>query len=141
MPTQVVQIGISLMKRIEEKKFIEMIRQIGITVDSKYPESAELTFQEDSEISRFWEIPEEARRIPCFVDTILAALDPWESIYVWKHMGSWVTSVKGERVNDDVQAVLYKGIGITENNADILRFKRTELAELFALVFNQLVFG
>jgi len=129
------------MKGIKEKKFIEMIRQKGMSVDSRYPESAELTFQEGSEISRFWEIPEEARRIPYFVDTTLAALDPWESIYVWKHMGSWNTSVDGERLNDDVQAVLYKGIGITENNADVLVFRRNELAELVALTFNQLLFG
>ena len=129
------------MKRIEEKQFIKMIRQIGITVDSRYPETAELGFGKESEISRFWEIPEEARRIPYFVQTILSALDPWESVYVWKHMGSWFTSIKGERLNDDVQAVIYRGVGITENNADILKFNGNELEELVALIFNQLVFG
>lgn len=129
------------MKRIEEKKFMKMIKQIGVTVDSRYPKSAELAFEEESGISRFRKIPEEPRRIPYFVDTILAALDPWESMYVWKHMGSWFRSIKGEKLNDDVQAVIYQGIGITENNADILKFTRNELAELVTLTFNQLVFG
>lgn len=129
------------MKRIEEKKFMKMVKQIGVTVDSRYPKSAELAFEEDSGISRFWRISEEARRIPYFVDTILAAFDPWESMYVWKHMGSWFRSIKGEKLNDDVQAVIYQGIGITENNADMLKFTRNELAELVTLTFNQLVFG
>ena len=56
-------------------------------------------------------------------------------------MGSWTTSIKGERVNDDVQAVMYKGIGINGDNADILAFRRNELASLVTLIFNQLVFG
>ncbi len=129
------------MERIEEKTFIEVVSQLGITVDSRYPETAGLNFAIDSKISRFWEIPEEARNIPYFVETILSALDAWESVYVWKQMGGWFTSIKGERLNDDVQAVIYQGIGITENNADILRFARNELTELVTLTFNQLVFG
>jgi hypothetical protein len=129
------------MEGIEEKTFIEVIRQLGITVDTRYPDTAELGFGKGSEISRFWEIPKEARRIPYFVETILSALDAWESMYVWKHMGSWFTSIKGERLNDDVQAVIYQGIGIKENNANILKFTRNELTELVTLTFNQLVFG
>jgi len=129
------------MERIAEKTFIEMIRQVGIIADSRYPDAAELGFGKESEISRFWEIPEEARRIPYFVETILSALDSWKSMYVWRHMGSWFTSIKGERLNDHIQAVIYQGIGITENNADILKFTRNELAELVTLTFNQLVFG
>ena len=136
-----ILIVISLMKRIKENKFMEIIRQVGITVDSRYPKSAVLFFEKNSKISRFWEIPVEARKTTYFIETILAALDPWKKIYVWKHMGSWVTKINGERLNDDVQAVIYHGIGITENNADILEFKRNELTELVTLTFNQLVFG
>jgi hypothetical protein len=129
------------MNKIDKNKFLEMIKQKGIIIDPKYLQTADLTFDDDSELSRFWEIPEEARRIPYFVDTLLTLLEPWESIYVWKHMGSWNVAVKGERLNDDVQAILYRGAGLTENNADILIFKNTELAELAVIIFNQLVFG
>jgi hypothetical protein len=129
------------MNRIKEKKFIKTIKQKGITIDSSYPDSAEVSFKNDLELSRFWKIPEGARRIPYFVDTILGALDPWESAYVWKHLGSWVSRVKGERLNDDLQAVIYRGVGIADDNADILEFKRNELHVLIALIFNQLVFG
>lgn len=129
------------MKRIREDRFIEIIRHLGIIVDPRYPKSAELFFEKGSELSRFWEIPDTARQIPYFVNSILSALAPWEKIYVWKHLGSWSTKVRGERCNDDVQALIYRGIGISDDNDDILEFERSELAELTTLIFNQLVFG
>lgn len=129
------------MNRIAEKKFIELMKYKGIMVDSRYPDSAELCFENDSEISRFWVVPKEAKKILYFVSIILTAIDSWGSIFVWKHLGSWTLKIKGERLNDDIQALIYRGIGISDNNADILEFRNSELPELATLIFNQLAFG
>jgi len=129
------------MKRLTEKKFLELLKTKGIVINADYPQSAVLDFANDPQINRFWCIPDEARRIPTFVATLLDLLDPWENVYVWKHSGSWSTNIKGERLNDDVQAIIYKGIGLPNNSAEIIVFDKTEFGELVALVFNQLVFG
>lgn len=129
------------MKQIKEKKFLEIIKKQGIIIDPKYPKSASLCFEKDINIWRFWVIPSEGGRIPFFVDTILEALDKWERIFVWRHLGSWVQTIKGERITEDIQAVIYRGVGISEDNVDVLEFTIRELPELVTLVFNQLIFG
>lgn len=129
------------MKQIPEIEFIQLIGCKGIKVDSRYPESAGLHFENDPDIRRFWGIPIEARGIPFFLQTILGQLDPWEFVFVWKHMGSWKLKIEGERLNDDIQTVIYRGIGLQDDNADILGFNKKELPELIALIFIQLVFG
>ena len=128
------------MKRITEKQFIEILKSIKIEIDPKYPNSVILSYL-NSSYSRFWSIPEEARKIPYFIETIINAIDEWKNIYVWKHMGSWTTKIRGNRVNDDVQAIIYKGIGIPDDTADIIQFDKNQIPELVTLVFNQLVFG
>jgi|WetSurMetagenome_2_1015567.scaffolds.fasta_scaffold01227_17 hypothetical protein len=97
------------MKRIAENIFLQLIKKQGITVDPGYPDSAVLSFGNAPEILRFWEISEAARRIPYFVDTILNSLDPWSTVYVWKHLGSWKSIITGERLNDYVQALRIMG--------------------------------
>jgi hypothetical protein len=129
------------MNRITEKSFLALIKKQRIIVDPGYPDSAVLCFDPDPGISRFWEIPEEARRITCFIDTILSSLVPWNTVYVWKHLGSWKSIATGVRLNDDVQAIIYSGIGIPGGHADILEFTKDEYPKLVALIFNQLIFG
>jgi hypothetical protein len=128
------------MNWIDKEKFFDIVRQKGIRVELR-PDCAYLCFEADPKISRFWETPKEASEIPYFVKTILDALDVWDSAYVWKHFGSWVFGARGKYLNEDVQAVIYRAMGIGDRDGDILQFNKGDLTELVTLIFNQLVFG
>jgi hypothetical protein len=128
-------------KRIKEQLFINNIREIGLKLDPKYPDSAILSFDNVSTYSRFWNIPDQARKYPFFTNTILTNIDPWKYVYIWKHMGSWDVLKHRERVNDDIQALIYKGAGISRGNSDILQFTMENISEITTIIFNQLVFG
>ncbi len=130
------------MNSLRESELLNQIGVKGIVLDPMYPRSAVLRFQTEPEITRFWAIPDQARTIPYFVATMISLLDPsWQTLLVWKHLGSWNTNFKGDRMDDDVQASIYRGIGIKNDSADNLVFDRSELPMLVALIFCQLVFG
>jgi len=129
------------MRVLSRADFLKTIEAVGVRLDSKYPKSAILGFPNKPDVARFWAVPGEPQTIPHFAATMINLLGPWKSIFVWKHLGSWMVEVKGEDLNDDIQALLYKGLGIQSNSADILVFDRQELSMLIALIFNQLIFG
>lgn len=129
------------MKRIKEKQFIGNIENMGITVDPNYPDSVVLSFIDKVDFDRFWCIPKEARKIPFFIESILDTIDDWTSVFIWKNMGSWNTKIAKERLNDDIQSIIYRGIGIQDGSCDIYEIKYNEIVEVVALIFNQLIFG
>lgn len=129
------------MKRLDEKGFVELLSEKGIILNKDYPDSVVLSFIDKQELSRFWCIPNETRAIPFFISTILELLNPWQNVYVWKYDGSWSTQMTGRYLDDDIQALFYRGIGIPDDNADVLVFDKSQLTELVALCFNQLIFG
>ena len=128
------------MNRVDKEKFFDIVKQKGIRVELG-PDCAYLCFEADPKISRFWETPKEASEIPYFVKTILDALDAWDSAYVWKRLGGWAFAARGKDLNEDVQAVIYGGIGIGDKDSHILQFNKGELIQLVTLIFNKLVFG
>ncbi|HUI30195.1 MAG TPA: hypothetical protein VLX91_08250 [Candidatus Acidoferrales bacterium] len=128
------------MKTIKEGQFVDMLKGSGIEIDLRYPQSSDLSYG-TYDYSRFWLVPQEARRIPYFVKTIIESIDEWQFVHIWKHRGSWTTKIKGERINDDLQSIIFAGIGIPDATADIILLDRNESTRLIALMFNQLVFG
>ena len=88
-----------------------------------------------------WSVKYEARKLIHFLSVMIESLPVWSSMFVWKHSGSWYTQSEGLRLNDDIQTVLYRGVGITGQHSDILLFSKEEKVELVALVLNQLLFG
>jgi len=106
------------MRVLSRADFLKTIEAVGVRLDSKYPKSAILGFPNKPDVARFWAVPGEPQTIPHFAATMINLLGPWKSIFVWKHLGSWMVEVKGEDLNDDIQALLYKGLGIQSNSAD-----------------------
>jgi hypothetical protein len=129
------------MKRINEKEFMVKINTVDIVNDKENKGLSELDFKSVPGIERFWRIPDAARRLPYFINVILDSIDPWEELFIWKHMGSWDLEIHGEDTSDDLQALMYKGAGIDQSHADIIRFDKTEVINITAIIFNQLVFG
>lgn len=129
------------MKTLKEAAFLKIIEEKGILQDSKYPQSAILSYHPDLDLARFWTWPGEAHRIPFFVEAILDAFDEWESIYIWRHLGSWSVNSSSTRITDEVQSIVYQGAGIKDTTSDILHFERSEFSQIVTLIFNQIVFG
>lgn len=130
------------MKTYTEQQFLRWAGNRGIVIDSQYPKSAVLDFVSPKpESDRFWEIPAEPERRPYFISTILQAMGDWESCYVWRHMGSWPARPDPQRLNDRIEFVILKSIGLPLGTADVVEFNREEADSLIALVFSTSIFG
>src|SRR5438093_814646 len=82
------------------------------------------------EDARFWEVPFEPHRRPHFIASLLDLLGDWQLCYVWRHMGSWPSSVDSLRINDVVEFQILHGLGLPLGTADVVEFSRKELEKL-----------
>ena len=110
-------------------------------LDDQYPESAVLSFKPDLQQDRFWEIPSNPEQRPYFVASILSLLGNWNICYVWRHLGSWPDSADPNRINDQIEIQILRGIGLPLGTADVVAFSRAEFNQLVTLIFSTTVFG
>jgi hypothetical protein len=129
------------MDSLSEAQFLQWAAREGLHLDPQYPQSAVLTFAGAYEEARFWEVPLEPHRRPHFIDTLLKLLGDWQVCYVWRHMGSWPSSVEPLRINDVVEFQILKGLGLPLGTADVVAFSRDELEKLVTLMFSTTIFG
>jgi hypothetical protein len=131
------------MKSLMEADFLRWAEDHGLTVDSRYPQSAILQFRPASDCVRFWCIPDQPQRRPYFYSSVLELARPWDSCFVWRHLGSWPNKdhIDPHRVNDGVEFELLKGIGIPCSTAGVLNFQRDDLNHLISLLLVTSIFG
>jgi hypothetical protein len=130
------------MKSLHEDAFLQWAAGKGLGLNPKYPQSAVLDFQTESE-SRFWKVPEEPARRPYFVSSLLELMGGWHSCYAWRHLGSWPDSesIKRSGINAAVELRILAGLGLPLGTADVVEFDRTEVYSLITLLFSTTVFG
>jgi len=130
------------MKTVTEDEFLQWASTKGLGLNPKYPHSAVLDFHADSE-SRFWEVPREPERRPYFLATLIDLMGEWQTCYVWRHLGSWPDPkrVDAGRINDAVELLILKGLGLPLGTGAVVQFAREERAALVALLFSTTVFG
>jgi hypothetical protein len=133
------------MNIITEDEFLRRVSTRGLILDPKYPQSAVLDFQGGSE-SRFWVVPREPERRPHFFASLIDLMEDWQTCYVWRHLGSWpdpthvnLRSTTG--INDAVELVILKGLGIPLGTKTVVEFAREEREALVTLLFSTAVFG
>ena len=131
------------MKSLMEADFLRWAEDHGLTVDPRYPQSARLQFRPASDCVRFWCIPDQPQRRPYFYSSVLELAGPWDSCFVWRHLGSWPNKdhIDPRRVNDGVEFELLKGIGIPCGTAGVLNFQRDDLNHLISLLLVTSIFG
>jgi hypothetical protein len=126
---------------LTEKSFLKWANDRGMGLDDQYPESAVLSFKPDLQQDRFWEIPSNPEQRPYFVASILSLLGNWNTCYVWRHLGSWPDSADPNRINDQIELQILRGIGLPLGTADVVAFSRAEFNQLVTLIFSTTVFG
>jgi hypothetical protein len=126
---------------LTEKSFLKWANDRGMGLDDQYPESAVLSFKPDLQQDRFWEIPSNPEQRPYFVASILSLLGNWNICYVWRHLGSWPDSADPNRINDQIELQILRGIGLPLGTADVVAFSRAEFNQLVTLIFSTTVFG
>lgn len=129
------------MQSLTEKSFLKWANDRGMGLDDQYPESAVLSFKPDLQQDRFWEIPSNPEQRPYFVASILSLLGNWNTCYVWRHLGSWPGSADPNRINDQIELQILRGIGLPLGTADVVAFSRAEFNQLVTLTFSTTVFG
>jgi hypothetical protein len=130
-----------LMETITEAEFLQWAGQKGMGLDEKYPHSAVLSYKPDMEQDRFWEVPFKPERRPYFILSMLSLLGNWESCYVWRHLGCWPQSAHPNRINDQVELHILKGLGLPLGTGDVVVFSRKEINQLITLIFSTTIFG
>jgi len=129
------------MKTLDEPAFLRWAQRAGLSLDERYPQSAVLTFGQNTSTDRFWEVPAEPEQRPFFIAALLALMGEWRSCYVWRHLGSWPQSADPRRVNDAIEFQILKGLGFPLGTADVVEITREELTTLITLVFITTIFG
>jgi hypothetical protein len=124
---------------LTEKSFLKWANDRGMGLDDQYPESAVLSFKPDLQQDRFWEIPSNPEQRPYFVASILSLLGNWNTCYVWRHLGSWPDSADPNRINDQIELQILRGIGLPLGTADVVAFSRAEFNQLVTLTFSTTV--
>jgi hypothetical protein len=129
------------MKRHTETLFLAWASDAGIVLDPRYPQSASLVFGENHSYDRFWCIPPEPERRPCFFRCILQAFGAWSSFRCWRHLGSWPSDPDPLRVNDQVEHTILSGLALPVGTADIVEFSHDEEVALITLLLSTSIFG
>jgi hypothetical protein len=57
-------------KKFSENKFLRWAKSKDVVIDPRYPDAAALCFEPDSNIDRFWEVPESPEVRPSFIVSI-----------------------------------------------------------------------
>lgn len=130
------------MKTLTEDEFLRWASTKGLGLDPKYPQSAVLDFQSNSE-SRFWEVPREPERRPYFLASLIDLMGDWQTCYAWRHLGSWPDpdDIDPDRINDAVEMLILKGLGLPLATGAVVQFSRDEREKLVTLLFSTTVFG
>jgi hypothetical protein len=123
------------METITEAAFLQWTSERGMGIDEKYPHSAVLTFKPDMDQDRFWEVPIEPERRPHFILSMLLLSGTWNTCYVWRHLGTWPRSADPQRINDEIEIQILKGIGLPSGPGDVVVFARDEISQLITLIF------
>lgn len=129
------------MRTHREDEFLAWAERSGFQIDSRYPDSAVLTFRPDSEHHRFWEVPIHPEQRPYFIASILEGIGDWQACYAWRHLGSWPPSAVPERINDVVELRILEGLGLPLGTNAVVEFTRLEYAKLVTLLFSTTIFG
>ena len=130
------------MTTLTEDEFLQWAAAKRLRLDPKYPESAVLDFQADSD-SRFWEVPREPERRPYFLASLIDLMGDWQTCYVWRHLGSWPDPkhIDPRRINDAIEMLILKGLGLPVGTGAVVAFDRSEREALVTLLFSTTVFG
>jgi hypothetical protein len=123
-------------QNLTERSFLNWANDSGMGLDDQYPGSAVLSFKSDLQQDRFWEIPSNPEQRPYFVGSILSLLGNWNTCYVWRHLGSWPDSADPNRINDQIELQILRGIGLPLGTADAVAFSRDEINQLGTLIFS-----
>jgi len=130
------------MKTVTEEEFLRWASTKGLGLDPRYPRSAVLDFRDGSE-SRFWEVPREPERRPCFLASLIDLMGDWQTCYVWRHLGSWPDPkhLDTDRMDDGVELLILKGLGVPLGSSAVLQFPRADRESLVTLLFSTTIFG
>jgi hypothetical protein len=130
------------MKTLTEDKFLKWASTKGLGLDPDFPQSAVLDFKARSE-SRFWKVPREPERRPYFLALLVDLMGDWQTCYVWRHLGSWPepNRIDPRRINDAVELLILKGLGIPLGTGAVVQFSRDEREALVTLLFSTTIFG
>lgn len=131
------------MKSLAEADFLRWAEDRDLAVDARYAKMAILEFRPASDHERFWCIPDQARRRPHFIASILELAGPWDTCFAWRHLGSWPSQERLDprRTNDTIEFELLKGIGIPLGTAEVPEFQDGDLYSLVSLLFVTSIFG
>jgi hypothetical protein len=131
------------MKTHSEPAFLRWAEKRGIVVDPAYPNSAALTFQNQSHESRFWVVPARPERRPGFMLSLLDLMGTWQACFVWRHLGAWPSeaNIDALRINDCVEFEILRGLGAPLGSNKIIEFQQNESTRLVMLLFSTSIFG
>ena len=130
------------MNTLNKDDFLKWAAEKGIQTDSRYPHSAELTFDGGSD-SRFWCVPSDPRQRPSFIAAMLELMGEWKTCYVWRHLGRWPEPDLRTRSNPNsiIELLIAQKIGLPRGGHDIVVFDRSEYDALLTLIFVTICFG
>jgi hypothetical protein len=131
------------MKTLTEEAFLKWAKSVGLGLDARYPRSAVLTFEQESE-RRFWCVPPERERRPYFIERFFELMGDWQTCYIWRHCGSWPAPELVQQqggINDAVELRILQGLSLPLGTAAVLEFQRAELDSMITLLFSTTVFA
>ncbi len=129
------------MKRHSQSEFLAWAHERGMALDQRYPESASLIFASTQRFDRFWLVPREPERRPHFLRCMVDAFGPWSSYHCWRHLGRWPAECDKEPIDDQIEDVILRGIGLPVGSADVVEFSLSEQAKLLTLLLSTTIFG
>src|SRR4051812_7300012 len=101
------------MRNLAHEEFLRWASSKGLGLNPKYPQSAVLDFQSESE-SRFWEVPVKPELRPYFLATLIDLFGDWQTCHVWRHLGHWPApeAHDSDFIGHRVERQIFKGLGL-----------------------------
>lgn len=128
------------MKTHTVDSFLKWAQSHGIGFNPQYPKSSSLIFTSAPPLSRFWLIPREPERRPYFLETILRAIKPWSSAFVWR-LGGWPSPPEKDAMNEAVEYQILEGLNLPMGKSDVVEFDLQDKGKLLTMLFSSTVFA
>jgi hypothetical protein len=127
------------MELISETALKKWLAKRNLLWEEKY---GRIDIPGDARESRFWVLPEPARRIVYFLTVALESIDPWEQLVICKQGASgWYSADAGDRPLEAVHDQVVASTGLPREFRGAIRVDRTDYTSILTLLFNQLLFG
>lgn len=130
------------MQTISQDVFLHRLAERGIIPDPQFPRLEHLIFRMNQDDLRYWEYPDEASKVPHFINAVVKAIGADQRYWIYPRCGAWSLGADAAAwPQSQIWRVLLRSMGIPDGFIGAVAMDPEERDSLLALLFLQVTLG